>query len=70
MAYVPNVLDKLLYGEDKWITEDTPWKDKFSIVDGTAQALAYLHNQRPPILHRDVKSANYSGSTYSDQKSV
>ncbi len=58
MEYVPHSLDQLLYGEKKLITKNTPWKNKFSIVDGTAQALAYLHGHNPPILHRDVKSAN------------
>eukprot|EP01083_Nonionella_stella_P241375 842968_1 len=34
------------------------WRIKFKIAIGTAQGLDFLHLCEPPILHRDLKSAN------------
>ena len=34
------------------------WQARVSIAVGVARALVYLHSQKPPLLHRDVKSAN------------
>jgi serine/threonine protein kinase len=28
------------------------------VLDGTCKGLAYLHSNCPPIVHRDLKSAN------------
>jgi len=33
-------------------------QDRFSIVYGVCSALWYLHSQRPPILHNDIKADN------------
>ncbi|XP_065880868.1 protein kinase STUNTED-like isoform X2 [Euphorbia lathyris] len=36
-----------------------PWKVRFKLAIGIAEALNYLHNQcSPPVIHRDVKSSN------------
>jgi serine/threonine protein kinase len=34
------------------------WQARVRIAAQVAQALVYLHSQSPPLLHRDVKSAN------------
>jgi len=34
------------------------WSRILNISLGTCRALIYLHNQKPPILHRDLKSGN------------
>ncbi|KAI5067304.1 hypothetical protein GOP47_0017832 [Adiantum capillus-veneris] len=34
------------------------WETRLSIASTIAAALAYMHQQNPPILHRDVKSSN------------
>lgn len=36
-----------------------PWKTRFRIAIGVAEALNYLHNECPrPVIHRDIKSSN------------
>jgi serine/threonine protein kinase len=35
-----------------------PWQERVRIAAGVARSLVYLHSQSPPLLHRDVKSAN------------
>ncbi|KAH9542656.1 hypothetical protein CY35_13G018900 [Sphagnum magellanicum] len=34
------------------------WQTRLKIASGAAQALAYLHNCEPRIIHRDVKASN------------
>lgn len=38
--------------------EEMTWNRIRSIALDSCRGLAYLHNQVPPILHRDLKSAN------------
>ena len=35
-----------------------PWWSIKRILDGTLRGLVYLHSNKPPIIHRDLKSAN------------
>jgi serine/threonine protein kinase len=35
-----------------------PWRTRLSIGAGTACGIDFLHMQRPPVVHRDLKSAN------------
>ena len=35
-----------------------PWNLVKRVAYGSARGMAYLHNGRPPVLHRDLKSAN------------
>jgi len=35
-----------------------PWKLVKNVASGAAQGMAYLHSGDPPVLHRDLKSAN------------
>jgi serine/threonine protein kinase len=35
-----------------------PWKVMLPLADQLADALYYMHTQRPPIIHRDIKPAN------------
>ncbi|XP_031501355.1 LEAF RUST 10 DISEASE-RESISTANCE LOCUS RECEPTOR-LIKE PROTEIN KINASE-like 1.1 [Nymphaea colorata] len=56
--YVDNgTVDDHLYGSraaDGCLT----WKLRLNIAVKTAEALAYLHQLKPPIIHRDVKTSN------------
>lgn len=45
---------------------DLIWKDKLRLLRGCAAAIAFLHSQRPPILHLDLKSPNFLLSKTSD----
>ncbi|XP_057860671.2 LEAF RUST 10 DISEASE-RESISTANCE LOCUS RECEPTOR-LIKE PROTEIN KINASE-like 1.2 [Cryptomeria japonica] len=45
-----------LHGEKKGISLNWPTRLKISVE--TAHALAFLHKQEPPVLHRDVKTTN------------
>ncbi|XP_057839971.2 LEAF RUST 10 DISEASE-RESISTANCE LOCUS RECEPTOR-LIKE PROTEIN KINASE-like 1.4 [Cryptomeria japonica] len=56
--FMPNgTLSDHLHGSRRTLT-GLPWATRLNIAIQTAQALAYLHNFNPPILHRDVKSSN------------
>ena len=35
-----------------------PWWTIRRVLDGTCRGLVYLHGNKPPIIHRDLKSAN------------
>ena len=37
---------------------DLPWSARARLGAGVAAGVAFLHAQTPPILHRDLKSAN------------
>jgi serine/threonine protein kinase len=39
-------------------TPHWPWWAVRKVLDGTCKGLAYLHAHDPPIIHRDLKSAN------------
>ncbi|MED6105983.1 hypothetical protein PIB30_000772 [Stylosanthes scabra] len=50
-------LDQILFGKDSRIV--LTWKQRFNIICGVAEALAYLHGgAQSKIIHRDIKSAN------------
>lgn len=34
------------------------WPMKLKIATDVARGMGFLHNQAPPIIHRDLKSAN------------
>ncbi|CAH9144171.1 unnamed protein product [Cuscuta epithymum] len=51
-------LEENLHGKGK-IKSSLSWEVRFRIALQMAEALNYLHNERPrPIIHRDVKSSN------------
>ncbi|KAL5797006.1 hypothetical protein ACOSQ2_001826 [Xanthoceras sorbifolium] len=56
--YVPNKsLDQFLFDKNK--TRHLNWKQRFNIIVGTAEGLAYLHEGSDiRIIHRDIKSSN------------
>lgn len=56
--YVPNKsLDHFLF--DKQKTLSLSWQQRFDIIVGTAEGLAYLHEgSATKIIHRDIKSSN------------
>ncbi|KAK9060068.1 hypothetical protein SSX86_020772 [Deinandra increscens subsp. villosa] len=56
--YVVNEsLDKLLFKSGKRDVLD--WKRRYSIIDGVAQGLLYLHeDSHERIIHRDIKASN------------
>ncbi|PON84234.1 Serine/threonine protein kinase [Trema orientale] len=56
--YVPNrSLDQFLFEKNK--VQILNWKQRFNIVVGTAEGLAYLHGgSKLRIIHRDIKSSN------------
>ena len=35
------------------------WKLRLKLAQGAAAAVAYMHAQRPVLLHSDLKSANF-----------
>ncbi|KAK7381410.1 hypothetical protein VNO78_34082 [Psophocarpus tetragonolobus] len=56
--YLPNKnLDQFIFEKD--ITRILKWKQRFDIILGTAEGLAYLHGgSETRIIHRDIKSSN------------
>lgn len=40
------------------LEETLPWKIRLQIAKDICDAVLYLHSQKPPIIHRDIKSAN------------
>ncbi|GLT31923.1 hypothetical protein SLA2020_066220 [Shorea laevis] len=56
--YVPNrSLDHFIFDDKK--TTPLSWQQRFNIIVGTAQGLAYLHGgSHVRIIHRDIKSSN------------
>ncbi|KAL6135800.1 hypothetical protein ACLB2K_068025 [Fragaria x ananassa] len=56
--YVPNrSLDQFLF--DKNSDQFLTWKQRFDIIVGTAEGIAYLHEgSEVRIIHRDIKSSN------------
>eukprot|EP00268_Persea_americana_P062976 TRINITY_DN8118_c0_g1_i9.p1 TRINITY_DN8118_c0_g1~~TRINITY_DN8118_c0_g1_i9.p1 ORF type:complete len:661 (-),score=119.85 TRINITY_DN8118_c0_g1_i9:800-2749(-) len=56
--YVPNKsLDHFLF--DKNNSQSLSWQQRFDIIVGTAEGLAYLHVGSPmKIIHRDIKTSN------------
>ena len=49
-------LEELFFAEDKILTIQAC--DKMFIGKQICQAMAYLHNLKPPIVQRDIKPAN------------
>ena len=39
------------------------WQQRLQVMVAVARALAYLHSKDPPMLHRDVKTANGTDSS-------
>ena len=35
-----------------------PWPSRMAVAAGVAAGVEYLHAQAPPVIHRDLKSAN------------
>ncbi|KAK3183604.1 hypothetical protein Dsin_030890 [Dipteronia sinensis] len=56
--YVPNKsLDQFIFDKNK--TKHLNWKQRFNIIVGAAEGLAYLHEGSDiRIIHRDIKSSN------------
>ncbi|KAL2335717.1 hypothetical protein Fmac_016930 [Flemingia macrophylla] len=56
--YLPNKsLDQFIFEKDK--TRILKWNQRFDIILGTAEGLAYLHGgSETRIIHRDIKSSN------------
>ncbi|OIV89271.1 hypothetical protein TanjilG_23764 [Lupinus angustifolius] len=56
--YIPNKsLDQFIFEKNK--TQILNWKQRFHIILGTAEGLAYLHGgSKIRIIHRDIKSSN------------
>ena len=51
-------LDELLFADDDGAVFTIPDDLKTFVGQQKIQAVAYIHNQKPPILHRDIKPAN------------
>ncbi|KAI4350664.1 hypothetical protein L6164_005097 [Bauhinia variegata] len=56
--YLPNKsLDQFIFEKNR--TQILTWKQRFDIILGTAEGLAYLHGgSKIRIIHRDIKSSN------------
>ncbi|KAM0888472.1 hypothetical protein ACQ4PT_028302 [Festuca glaucescens] len=58
-------LEEILHGEKQGKGSRLSWPERFKVAVGVARALDYLHgggggggNERPVVIHRDVKSSN------------
>ena len=52
-------LDEVLFGEGQESTKRTiQGNDKMNVARQISQAVAYLHNLKPPVVHRHIKPAN------------
>jgi serine/threonine protein kinase len=58
MDFVPGKDLRILISEAKQKGSFLPEEDCLGWANQIADALAYLHNQNPPILHRDIKPSN------------
>ncbi|KAL3538522.1 hypothetical protein ACH5RR_001888 [Cinchona calisaya] len=60
MEYMPNgTLDEMLHGAASVTCSDPPaWPKRAQIAVQIAKAVQFLHEANPPIVHRDIKSAN------------
>jgi len=58
MDYIPGKDLRLLINEAKQRAGFIPERDVLNWASQIADALSYLHNQKPPILHRDIKPSN------------
>ncbi|KAL2653616.1 hypothetical protein R1flu_021744 [Riccia fluitans] len=47
-----------LHGENRKSKTRLPWATRVKIALGAAEGVQYLHEQPPPVLHRDIKAAN------------
>ena len=57
--YAKGTLHDQLFGQlgpGERVPRLADWRLRLRIADGIAEGLAYLHAQRPPILHRDLKA--------------
>jgi len=53
------MLDALIWFAEKDKTRILKWKQRFEIILGIAEGLAYLHGgSEIRIIHRDIKSSN------------
>ncbi|KAK1319811.1 putative receptor-like protein kinase [Acorus calamus] len=57
--HVPNgSVSSHLYGARQASNEKLEFKHRLSIALGAAKGLSHLHNQNPPLVHKDFKTAN------------
>ncbi|KAL1355355.1 hypothetical protein AAHE18_05G108000 [Arachis hypogaea] len=56
--YLPNrSLDRFIFDKNKG--RELNWEKRYEIIVGTAEGLAYLHeNSKTKIIHRDIKASN------------
>ncbi|XLR22996.1 hypothetical protein S83_050896 [Arachis hypogaea] len=56
--YLPNrSLDRFIFDKNKG--RELNWEKRYEIIIGTAEGLAYLHeNSKTKIIHRDIKASN------------
>ncbi|KAL5718669.1 hypothetical protein ACHQM5_011547 [Ranunculus cassubicifolius] len=57
--YIPNgSISSHLYGVGQISSEKLEFKNRLSIALGAAKGLAHLHSMRPPMVHKNFKTAN------------